>query len=291
VIGPVSRTAGRSILLPLLMNHWPRSIPGTVSSTINREATTVVPADTPRIELAAEIPIDLASKVYARVGRVHIPGALAEPVAKSIFQRLSSGLAWRLVYSDASGEHKEIRADEYNAMSERAYVDLLNLTARQGRVGFQYIYRNYPLYDQFMTARERGDSYLMQLVEFLNSEPFLSAMRKVTGDDSIEFADANATLYEPGHFLTVHDDTKAGKNRVAAYVLNLTPAWRSDWGGMLTFHGPTGHILEGYIPTFNALNIFRVPQVHAVTYVSALAGAGRLSVTGWLHRGPRNSNG
>jgi Rps23 Pro-64 3,4-dihydroxylase Tpa1-like proline 4-hydroxylase len=28
----------------------------------------------------------------------------------------------------------------------------------------------------------------------------------------------------------------AGKNRVAAYVLNLTPRWRVEWGGLLMFH-------------------------------------------------------
>ena len=44
----------------------------------------------------------------------------------------------------------------------------------------------------------------------------------------------------PGDFLTVHDDETGGRKRLVAYVLNLTPIWRPDWGGALNFLGPTG---------------------------------------------------
>ena len=94
--------------------------------------------------------------------------------------------------------------------------------------------------------------------------------------------DAQATRYRPGDFLTAHDDDVAGKHRLYAYVLNFTPAWRPDWGGLLAFHDADGHVSEAYTPTFNALNIFRVPQQHAVTQVASFAGAQRLSITGWI---------
>ena len=128
----------------------------------------------------------------------------------------------------------------------------------------------------------------MQLIEFLNSSAFIGSDRRLTGDSSIALVDANATLYEPGHFLTRHDDAVDGKNRVAAYVLNLTPVWSADWGGILNFHAGDGHVIEGYVPTFNALNVFRVPQMHGVSYVTPFAVAGRFSVSGWFRRaGPR----
>jgi SM-20-related protein len=265
----------------------PSAVCKSMSNTINSDFKAAPPElSSPPVEFAPEIPIALASRVYAKAGRVHIPGAFQPAVANSIFQRLHTAVPWRLVYSDAAGEHQEIRSDQFVRMGEQAYVDLLGVAAQRGSVGFQYVYREYPLYDQFIQARGGGEPYLMQLMEFLNSAEFLTAMRKVTGDDSIEIVDANATLYQQGHFLTRHDDDIAGKNRVAAYVLNLTPVWMSDWGGILTFHSKEGHISEGYIPTFNALNIFRVPQMHAVSYVSPLAGAaGRYSIAGWLRRG------
>ena len=48
------------------------------------------------------------------------------------------------------------------------------------------------------------------------------------------------------------------------------------------FHDADGHVSEAYAPTFNALNIFRVPQLHSVTQVASFAGGPRLSVTGWI---------
>ena len=77
-------------------------------------------------------------------------------------------------------------------------------------------------------------------------------MREVTGLDAIAWTDAQATLYRPGDFLTTHDDETGGHKRLAAYVLNMTPGWRPDWGGILQFLDERGNIEEGYSPAFNA---------------------------------------
>ena len=65
-------------------------------------------------------------------------------------------------------------------------------------------------------------------------------------------------------------------------MLNLTPMWRPEWGGVLQFLDSSGHIEEGYVPTFNALNLFRVPMPHFVSLVAPYGGL-RYSVTGWFH--------
>jgi Rps23 Pro-64 3,4-dihydroxylase Tpa1-like proline 4-hydroxylase len=104
----------------------------------------------------------------------------------------------------------------------------------------------------------------------------------LTGVRSINYVDSQATRYKPGHFLTLHDDDVREKNRIAAYVLNLTPRWSPDWGVILQFIDRDGHIAEGYTPTFNALNVFRMPQLHSVSCVVPYAQVGRNSITGWL---------
>jgi Rps23 Pro-64 3,4-dihydroxylase Tpa1-like proline 4-hydroxylase len=53
----------------------------------------------------------------------------------------------------------------------------------------------------------------------------------------------------------------------------------------LQFIGEDGHITEGYVPRFNALNLLRVPQKHCVSFVTPAATGGRYSVTGWLRAG------
>ena len=59
---------------------------------------------------------------------------------------------------------------------------------------------------------------------------------------------------------------------------------RPDWGGILQFLDRDGHVADGYVPVFNALNIFRVPQLHNVSSVVPFAGHARLSITGWFRR-------
>jgi Rps23 Pro-64 3,4-dihydroxylase Tpa1-like proline 4-hydroxylase len=64
--------------------------------------------------------------------------------------------------------------------------------------------------------------------------------------------------------------------------MNLTPGWSVDWGGLLMFVDQDGHVAEAYTPAFNALNLFQVPQPHAVSMVAPFAGGDRLAITGWV---------
>ena len=120
------------------------------------------------------------------------------------------------------------------------------------------------------------------LYDMLNGPAFLGFVRTLSGDPRAAYVDAQATRYRAGDFLTAHDDDVVGKSRLYAYVLNLTPQWRTDWGGLLAFHDADGHLAEAYVPTFNALNIFRVPQLHSVTQVASFAAGSRMSITGWI---------
>ena len=96
--------------------------------------------------------------------------------------------------------------------------------------------------------------------------------------------DGQATRFLPGHFLTGHDDNDFNLGRVAAYVVGLTPHWRTEWGGLLQFHAEDGDVERGLAPKFNTMNVFTVPRLHSVSQVTEFAGAPRLSVTGWLRR-------
>jgi SM-20-related protein len=145
----------------------------------------------------------------------------------------------------------------------------------------------------FCTARasEEGEPYpddahpLAEIVAFFTGPAFLDFCRAAFARPDIAFADVRATLYQPGHFLHMHTDAQEGKNRVGAYVYNLAPRWRPEWGGALTFPTPDGDIAAAYTPRFNSLNLLQVPQPHYVSYVAPFAGAPRLAITGWVRTG------
>ena len=231
-------------------------------------ASADAPALRPELDRAS------VAETFRASGRVHIPGILTDASAQRLYRCLAEETPWTLIHNksgvrvDFPYGTLEQRTNESRGAWQRAHTD------------FTYVYDTHRLSNAGEPYPDKGH-YLAKLVAFLNSPDFIAFVRAVTGMPSIAFADAQATLYRPGDFLTAHDDTAAGKNRLAAYVLNMTPSWRADMGGILEFIDTNGHLSGGYVPTFNALNIFRVPQVHCVSQVSLFGGL-RYSVTGWL---------
>ena len=65
-------------------------------------------------------------------------------------------------------------------------------------------------------------------------------------------------------------------------MLNLTPRWNAEWGGLLCFLDDEGRVTQTYTPTWNAMNLLKVPQPHFVSFVAPYASAARCSVTGWM---------
>jgi SM-20-related protein len=247
------------------------------------------PAGGPVMRLAARLDRDGIRTVYARAGRVHIAPILAPGCAEQLLHELTTGTPWQLHLNDGA-RPINLRGDGFEALSAQDRQKFLQSVYASAAQRFQYLYNSFPVSDLYERGEQRS-MYLMRLHEFLNSDDFLGFVREVTAEPDIRFADAQATLYRPGHFLTRHDDEVPGKNRRVAYVLNLTPSWSSDWGGILQFIDRDGHLAEGYTPVFNALNLFRVPQAHAVSCVAPFAAGGRYSVTGWLRAGPRPAPG
>jgi hypothetical protein len=229
--------------------------------------------------------IDIAphARSMAECGRVHIPNFLETRSAKRLLTSLEMETRWNLV-TTLGGVHRDLDhagMDRQDPVEKARFFAHVYAPARAG--DFQYLFGNIPIYDAY--HRGTGRPYLNTLFEFLNGEPMLDVARKITGCADIGFADAQATRYSPGHFLTVHDDGIEGKDRRAAYVLNLTPDWRADWGGLTAFLGADGHVDEAFTPKFNALNLFRVPQPHAVTVVAPFAPRPRFAITGWFSAG------
>jgi SM-20-related protein len=234
----------------------------------------VTPRLSPTLEVGA-----LAAAFAAR-RRLHIPGVLDADSAAALTAAMETFDGWKVSVS-AGGEFFELPLKNRCAADpgKQSWIDGARVDGADARM--QYIFDTRRLDPQVAAGDGLSDA-VSTVPAFLNGPEFLELARAVTGDDRIDFADAQATRYRPGHVLTAHDDAAEGKNRLYAYVLNLTREWRPDWGGVLAFEGPDGHVVDGYVPSFNALNLFAVPMRHAVTQVSSFALRDRLSITGWL---------
>lgn len=220
---------------------------------------------------------------FVAEGVVQVADFLQEQSAEALHALLASQPEWNLAFNK-NGEHVDLSYRDYSGWTEQQKATLSQVVWAQAESEFQYFYKTIPIYDIY-TRKLLPDSELNKVYELVNSRAFLDAMRSLVGDDSIAFADVQATSYERGHFLKEHDDDVQGKNRVAAYVLNLTKDWRADWGGLFHVFDSSGSIARSLVPAFNAINVFKVPRKHSVAYVTPFAAGSRLSITGWLRRG------
>ena len=225
-------------------------------------------------ELARGLDPQALRKIYDAHGRLQITDFLTRESALALYEDLAQSTEWRLTVNRGE-EILHFGLDELG-LWEPAKAELLEKAVTSGgRFGFQFRY-------DVIRKAEGSDGLLTPFTEFMCSDNVLDLMRAITGADDVAFADAHASRYRAGHFLTTHDDKVDSMGRRAAYVLNLTPKWRPDWGGLLQFFDSRGDVVRAFTPGFNTLNVFRVPQAHNVSWVTPLAGAPRYAVTGWL---------
>jgi SM-20-related protein len=234
------------------------------------------------IALAPRTDTDTLAAQFAETGRLRIPGLLREADATRLHDALARRTPWNLFILHDGPKVMPLAHWQALPAAERKFID--DQMAVAARDKFEARFLQCPL-------TETGEPFaglipeLDALARFLNDEPFLSFMRAVTGSAAIAFADAQATCYRANDSLHRHTDEVPGKNRIVAYVLNLTPRWQPEWGGLLNFMAPNGQVDEAWVPSFNTLNLLRVPQNHFVGSVAGFVEAPRLAVTGWLrHR-------
>ncbi len=231
--------------------------------------------------------LDLAryADAYAQRGIVQIANVFEAPVADGLEKLLAGPLPWRLLMTDSSDRPVHFSAAEAQAAGRERMDALIRDALARARQNRGYLYNTYPMIEGYLRSWDPGHPIHL-VTEFINSPEFLDLGRRVTGVPGITKADAHATAYHPGHYLTRHVDHGEDRERRAAYVLGFSRNWQPDWGGLLLFLSDRQDITEGYLPRFNVLTIFDIKYLHTVTQVSSFAGGVRRSITGWFRDDP-----
>ena len=222
---------------------------------------------------------------FAQHGRLQIRDVLTEQTAREIRDILVNQTDWGFALQVGThGKPESWRGHELRAPGgAQAVMEKIQQTDRAA-ADRDYAFRlqRYSLVEAYLGQWNPGSPHDL-LLEHLNDEPFMALMRQVTGIPELVKADGHASCYGPQQFLGKHLDSHVAEGWRIAYVLNLTiDDWHPDWGGYLMFFDEDGDVEAGYMPRFNTLNLFRVPQSHAVSYVPPFAPRGRYAISGWL---------
>jgi Rps23 Pro-64 3,4-dihydroxylase Tpa1-like proline 4-hydroxylase len=220
---------------------------------------------------------------FAAARRVQIRDVLTVEAAENLHRILREKTPWGLAWQAAEdGPHNVPEPELRQLPPDRARrIQQQLMSAAAGRE-YAFAYGQYPMVHAFLEQWAPAGPH-EALVELINDQPFLDLVREVTGLAELCKADAQATLYAPGQFLSAHDDSHVAEGWRVAYVLSIcAEEWRPEWGGYLQFFDENDDLIVGWKPRFNALNLFLVPQRHAVSFVPPFAPVARYAITGWF---------
>jgi SM-20-related protein len=233
-----------------------------------------------QFQLNPGLDIDAFAAIYARDGMVQVPEVFSAATASLIAEEMEQRTPWRLTISAEDGKPGVLTKAQMAEYGRDNLQRALRDNQRLASEGFAYTYLAYLM--EAPKDEAGGVSPLLHdFAAWLTSETFRAFGARLIGLPQVDKVDSKATLFRPGDFLTLHDDT--APTRRAAYTLGFSRQWRGDWGGQLLMHDTrTREITRGFAPRFNTLNLFRTPQWHSVAQVATYAAAPRLSVVGWL---------
>ena len=227
--------------------------------------------------ISNDLDVDHWRRALALRSRVQIPDFLQPAAADALAAELIERVPWQLA-ERSEGESRTTPRGAYPDEAEFARV-LQRGYARAGE-SYQFAYDSYMLE---RAAKEGWDPGLLvhRVLEFVNTPEFIAFARYLADDPSITHASAQCTRYRAGQYLMPHEDLDVSEGRRYAYVINLGRDWKSDWGGQLQFLDAAGNVVETFLPRWNSLSLFRVPQTHQVTLVAPWAARPRHAITGW----------
>lgn len=237
----------------------------------------------PLFEVNPELDRPRLKSAFAGTRRVQIRDVLTDRSARTLHQVIAEQTPWGVAWqAGEEGPHSVSHsALKLVPPAERGAISNKVTAAMRGR-DYGFVYSQYPMLDAYLQRWAPGGVHDL-ILEHINDQPFLDLVREVTAFPDLIKADAQATLYGPGQFLSLHDDSHVLEGWRIAYVLNLCAEdWRPDWGGYLLFYDEDGDVVDGFRPRFNALNLFAVPQHHNVSYVPGYAPVARYAITGWF---------
>lgn len=217
-------------------------------------------------------------RTLAQHGRVQILDFLRGQEAFALYRCLAEQLSWQLV----AGGGERSWTSERGAYPEGANYQKIAMRAHAlAEHGHQYLHDCYPP-DEATVGSEDGSALAVDAVpEYFNSSEFLALARALTGDQRLARVSAQAIRLRAGQFLLPEEPTAVDDRRRYFYSLHLTPVWRAEWGGLLQSFDEQGEVSETFLPRWNALSLFRLPQRHQVSLVAPWAQRPQYAIGGW----------
>lgn len=206
---------------------------------------------------------------FAAKGRIRLEGAISDADARAIHDALEQETPWSLHLVGPNGP-ETINRHELSRLPEADIQARLQDAAERAQTGLSWLRLGFD-----MMGTLDGVA-LKPMAGLLKSAEFAALCEKLTGLSGLELTQLSATCYRPGDFFTRHTDAAAR----LCFEWNFTEGWRSDWGGQVLFHAPSGDLEGGIMPRLNDLALYAGDQPRSIAGVAPYAGGPRFAISG-----------
>ncbi|MGN6424655.1 MAG: 2OG-Fe(II) oxygenase family protein [Asticcacaulis sp.] len=202
-------------------------------------------------------------------GRIRLEGALSDADALNVHQALERRTPWELQLVSAEGQPQVISRFELEQLPPDVIQSRLQDAAVRAQSGLSYLRLGFDL-------MAHSEPALKDISDLLKSPAFAALCEKLTGLSGLVLTQLSAVCYRNGDFFTRHTDTQAR----LGFEWSFTQNWRSDWGGQMLFHSPSGDLEGGIMPRMNDLALFAGDQPRSIASVAPYAAGPRFSIMG-----------
>jgi Rps23 Pro-64 3,4-dihydroxylase Tpa1-like proline 4-hydroxylase len=206
--------------------------------------------------------------------RIKISNFLNNDFAELLFKYAIFEKNWILSTGIDKNKYEKINSKQNEKINA---LQIKNVNNAFSKNQFTYIF--------YRSMNNYNVSYIeFKLRKYLNSENFIDILNQITGLGLTKLTTLFMSKYSHGNFLSTHSDKGNGR---LAFVINLTKFWKPQYGGNLHFlNNDRTEIIDTYVPQFNNLIIFHVPEEngipHYVSHVSPNIKLSRYAVSGWF---------
>lgn len=219
--------------------------------------------------------IELLNTEFNNFKKIKISNFLNEQFAELLYKHATLEKNW--ILSTGIDNNKYEKAN--NKQNEKINsLQIKNVNNAFLKNQFSYIF--------YRSMNNVNISFIeFKLRKYLNSESFISKLNEITNLGLTQLTTLFMSKYSSGNFLSPHSDRGNGR---LAFVINLTKYWKPQYGGNLHFlDEDRKEIIHTYVPEFNNLIIFNVPEEksvpHYVSHVISNIKLSRYAITGWFN--------
>src|SRR5688500_16081047 len=146
--------------------------------------------------------IEELAQLYAAKQRLQVRDILEEESAEHIYKLLAEQTPWWVAFNEGEKVH-QLPPEQVRSLTPQQVAEMMRGIQERARKQYQFLYEYYPLYSKYFD-RNAERLPIHAAYEFLNSEPMMVFVRRLTGRPEIRWADCHATLFLVGHFLKYH---------------------------------------------------------------------------------------